>query len=353
LEFKSFLDSLIAGPGNWIWGVVVAVLSFMVLRGALSIVRNRFRNAQDSHAAGPKKFGVELLEETLGKTSSLSILALACFIGFSFVDVSPFWERRLQHLWFVALCLQLVLYANRALLILIQRYFASHSGGSSGKADNARVTVAHTLIAWFLQAALWTVFFIAVLSNLGINVTTFVASLGIGGIAIGLAMQNILGDMFASLAIAVDKPFEVGDAINVSNFSGTVERVGLKTTRIRADSGEQVVISNGEMLKQSVRNFKRMKNRRIQFSLKISPQTSPELAAKVPQALKTIVEQQEKLRFDRAHLKTLDQNWLEYEVVYFVKEPGYAIFMECQQTIILAAMHTLRELGIALPAPTA
>ncbi|MFL6673651.1 MAG: mechanosensitive ion channel family protein [Massilia sp.] len=222
-----------------------------------------------------------------------------------------------------------------------------HGHGS----EDEQVTVAHTLIIWVLQTSVWIVFLLAMASNLGINVTTFVASLGIGGIAIALAVQNVLGDLFASLSIAIDKPFEVGDSIATTEFFGTVEHVGLKTTRIRADSGEQVVIANAELLKKIVRNYKRMSSRRVVFTLRVNPGTPPALAAKVPEALRAIVETKEQVRFDRAHLKTLDQAFLEFEVVYFMQVPDYMLFMDNQQAIILEAMQMFTDLGISTSTP--
>jgi small-conductance mechanosensitive channel len=190
------------------------------------------------------------------------------------------------------------------------------------------------------------------LSNLGINVSTFVASLGIGGIAVALAAQNILGDLFASLSIAVDKPFEVGDAISVAGFSGKVEHVGLKTTRVRADSGEQIVIGNAELLKNTVRNFKRMTNRRVQFSLMADPATPPALARKVPDVLRAIIERQADVRFDRAHLKRVSQDALEFELVFFVLDASYGKFMDTQQAILFGAMEAFEELGVSNSAPS-
>ncbi|HEX9171402.1 MAG TPA: mechanosensitive ion channel domain-containing protein, partial [Telluria sp.] len=146
------------------------------------------------------------------------------------------------------------------------------------------------------------------------------------------------------------KPFEVGDSIAVSGFSGTVEHVGLKTTRIRADSGEQIVISNAELLKNTVRNYKRMLNRRIAFALRVCPETPPALAARVPAALKAIIESKDRIRFDRAHLKVLDQNFIEFEMVYFVLDPSYALFMDTQQQILLEAMQMFEDLGISTAA---
>ena len=200
---------------------------------------------------------------------------------------------------------------------------------------------------WLLQTTVWVVFVLAMLSNLGINVTTFVASLGIGGVAIALAVQNILGDLFASMSIAVDKPFEVGDFITVNNFSGTVEHVGLKTTRVRALGGEQIIVANAELLRNTVYNYRRMSTRRIVFTLRASPTTPRELAARVPEMLREIVAKQDKLRFDRAHLKTLDQNWIEYEIVYTMLDASFDLYMDTQQAINLDAMQMFEELGIS------
>jgi small-conductance mechanosensitive channel len=202
-------------------------------------------------------------------------------------------------------------------------------------------------MVWAMKTFLWVMFGLAMLSNLGINVSTFIASLGIGGIAIALAAQNILGDLFASLSIAVDKPFEVGDAISVGGASGKVEHVGLKTTRIRADSGEQIVMGNADLLKNTVRNYKRMQNRRVQFSLMADPSTPPALARRVPDLLRAIIARQPHVRGDRVHLKRVGQDALEFELVFHVLDADYAIFMDAQQAILLEAMEAFDELGVS------
>jgi small-conductance mechanosensitive channel len=166
-------------------------------------------------------------------------------------------------------------------------------------------------------------------------------------VAIALAVQNILGDLFASMSIAVDKPFEVGDSISVDKFSGTVEHVGLKTTRVRALGGEQVIIANAELLRNTVYNYRRMNTRRIQFSLRASPATPRALAAQVPDLLREIIAKHDKVRFDRAHLKTVDQNWIEYEIVYTMLDTDYNLYMDTQQAINLDAMEMFEELGIS------
>ena len=323
-------------------GVAAGLLSFAVIHGGLRLLCKRLGRA---HPGDGSTTAAVLVEQTLSRTSNLAVIVICLLIGLGMVELPPAWEQRTHQLWFVAVGLQLALYADTIAVLATRRYFQRQS-----PSPDAPDSVAHSLIVWMVKALVWIVFVLALLSNLGINVTTFVASLGIGGIAVALAVQNILGDLVASMAIAIDKPFEVGDAITVNTTSGTVERVGLKTTRIRADSGEQVIMSNSDMLKNTVRNFKRMQQRRVQFSLKVNAVTAPDAAAGVPAMLKEVVAEQPGVRFDRAHLKTLDPDWLEYEVVYYVLDAGYVKFMDSQQAVLLAMMKRLEQMGISTSA---
>jgi small-conductance mechanosensitive channel len=166
-------------------------------------------------------------------------------------------------------------------------------------------------------------------------------------VAVALAVQNILGDLFASLAIATDKPFEVGDAISVPEFFGTIEHVGLKTTRIRALSGEQIVIANAELLRKTVHNFKRQNTRRVQYTLRVNPATSPDLAAQVPERLGAIIAAKEKVQLDHVNLTTMDQNFLEFDIVYNLSAADYGLYLRTQQAVLLETMQMLRDLGIS------
>ena len=329
---------------DWIVAVVASVACFLAIHTGVMLLRRTLCRMADQGRAD-KPFA-EVLKGTLARTSNVAVIVISLLAGVSLLDLAPPWDARVRHLTFIVLGLQLMLYLDRAVSIGTRRYFAQHAGDEA-----APSTVANTLVGMAVKAILWIVFLLAVLSNLGINVTTFVASLGIGGIAIALAVQNILGDLFASLSIAVDKPFEVGDAIAVLNTSGTVEHVGLKTTRIRADSGEQIVISNADLLKNVVRNYKRMQNRRVQFSLKVNPATPPALAGGIPAALREIIERQENVRFDRAHLKSVGQDALEFELVFYVLNSSYASYMDAQQAILLASMAKFEQLGVSTSGP--
>jgi small-conductance mechanosensitive channel len=344
LNIRGFISSLDIGLTNSMFALGAAVLSFLLIHGLLALFRKRIGELSEERAHRPV---AEVLRQTLARTSTLAVVATSALIGLSVLELPQPWDGRVRHLWFLTLGIQFALYAHRAIKVGSRRYFRSRANGLVDE----QVSVANTLVIWVLQTSVWIVFALAMLANLGINVSTFVASLGIGGVAIALAVQNILGDLFASLSIATDKPFEVGDAIAVAGFSGTVEHVGLKTTRVRADSGEQIVIANSELLKNTVRNYKRMSNRRVPFTLRINPSTRPALAVQVPALLRAIIEKHDKVRFDRAHLKTLDPQFLEFEVIYFVLDPSYGLFMDIQQAVLLEAMEALERLGISTAVP--
>ena len=257
------------------------------------------------------------------------------------------WENRLSQLWFVAVALQMGLWGMRAIGLGVRRYVDRHSS-----AGMTQVSASAMLLSWGLRTLLWSVVMLAILSNVGVNITAFVASLGVGGIAVALAMQNILGDLFASLAIAVDKPFEVGDFIAVGDITGTVQVIGLKTTRIRSLQGEQVVMSNTDLLKHTISNYRMMETRRIVFGFGVTFDATPEQAEAVPQVVRKIIEGLPQLKFDRAHFKAYGASALEYEVVYIVQDPAYGVYMDMQQAINLAMMREFKTLGVEFAFPT-
>ncbi len=184
------------------------------------------------------------------------------------------------------------------------------------------------------------------LDNLGYQITTLIAGLGIGGIAIAFAVQNILVDVFASFSIMIDKPFMVGDFIIVGDLLGTVEYIGIKTTRVRSLSGEQLVFSNNDLLKSRIRNYKRMFERRVVFTFRVPYNTAYDKVQTIPKMVKEIIESVEKTRFDRAHFKEYGEHSLVYEVVYYVLVPEYNIYMDIQQDINLNLFKKFEQEGI-------
>jgi small-conductance mechanosensitive channel len=189
------------------------------------------------------------------------------------------------------------------------------------------------------------------MENLGIDVTAMIAGLGVGGIAVALAVQNILGDLFGSLSIVLDKPFVVGDFIIVGDKLGTVEKIGLKTTRLRALSGEQLIFSNMDLLSSRIQNFKRMSERRVLFSFGVEHSTPIEQVQRIPGIIREAIESQERTRFDRAHFFKFGESSLDFEAVYFMLVPDYNSFMDVQQKVNFELLRRLKADGVVFAQP--
>ena len=218
--------------------------------------------------------------------------------------------------------------------------------------DDAAVATSFNLIRLLGVGVIWFLIFVFVLQAWGVNVTALITGLGIGGIAIALAVQNILADLFASLSIIFDKPFLVGDYLTIDDCRGTVEEIGLKTTKLRSVSGEQLVLSNSDLLRSRIRNYGRMAERRGDFNFGIVYETDPDVVARIPGWVEEIVEAQEMTRFDRCHFKSLGQWALEFETVYYMTVPDYKVFMGVQEAVNLALMRRLNDAGVEFAYPT-
>lgn len=210
------------------------------------------------------------------------------------------------------------------------------------------------LMSTALKAAFLICLLLICLSNLGVDIGALVAGLGIGGIAVALAAQNILGDLFGSLSIVLDKPFVVGDYIAVGPDQGTVEYIGIKTTRVRSLSGEQLVFSNKDLLESRIKNFKRMQERRVVLNFSVPSDTPLEKLQQIPAWIRSFVSQNEILRFERAHLASHGRQGassLDFETVYWVKSPDYNLYMDVQQALYhqLLAKMAQEGLNFALP----
>lgn len=332
---------------DWLVALASALLVYLVMTTGLRLARTRLRAGHDNTGTTLRP----VLAQVLDRTHQGLLLAGAVLLGLHMLDLPMRWETRVSQLWFVTVAIQLALWGTKLIEVLVQRYMARHTGADVG-ATTPQATVSATLIGWALHTALWTVVGLAVLSNLGFNITAFIASLGIGGIAVALAAQNILGDLFASVSIALDKPFEVGDAIAAGAVAGTVEHVGLKTTRIRSASGEQIVVSNTQLLKDSLKNYKRMETRRIEFRFGVTYDATPEQAAAIPQVVRRVIEAQEQVRFDRAHFTSFGESSLDYVVVYIMQTANYGAYMDAQQAINIALMREFAAMGVEFAFPT-
>lgn len=217
--------------------------------------------------------------------------------------------------------------------------------------DRAAVTTVSAL-GFVAKVLVWSIALLLALDNFGIDVTTLIAGLGIGGIALALATQSILGDLFASLAIVLDKPFVLGDFLSVGDFLGSVEYIGLKTTRLRSLSGEQLVFSNSDLLDSRIRNYGRMAERRVLFQVGVVYQTPRERLEAIPDIMRQAVEAHDNTRFDRAHLASYGDFSIVFEIVYYVLSPDYNTYMDVQQDINLFIHRAFEEQEIEFAYPT-
>lgn len=344
-SLEIFTDTQLLGISiaNWLLALSVMTLSFIVARAGIGFLLKNVR----ARAQKPDAYISHIAVEVLSSTSNTLLLLASILIGIGVLDLPERWLGRVSSLWFVVAALQVGLWANRAIALALMHYFARHS-----HTDIHQKSALATLSLWGAKVFLWAVVLLAMLSNLGVNITAFIASLGVGGIAVALAVQNILGDLFASLSIAVDKPFEVGDFIVVGSLAGTVEHVGLKTTRIRSLGGEQIVMANADMIGSTIQNYKRLQERRIVFDFRLTYDCSVDQVREVPKKVEEIIRRLKNARFDRSHFRSFGETSLEFETVYIVLDPSYNVYMDVQQTINLEIMEAFADMDVRFAFPS-
>lgn len=288
----------------------------------------------------------DLLVVLLRRTRRFLALFPALYLGSLPLVLHPRIERGIEVAAILAVLLQAGIWAMGLVDFSSERYRRERLATDPGAVTTLGA------VGFIAKAALWVVVVLLALDNLGFDVTALVAGLGVGGIAIALATQNILGDLFSSLSIVVDKPFVVGDTITVNDLSGRVEHVGLKTTRLRSVSGEQIVFSNSDLLGSRIRNMQRLEERRILLVLGLRYDTPAERVAAVPEMVREAVERVAGLRFERAHFRGFGASSLDVEAVYWVTSPDYLVAMDRQQAVNLDLWRRLGEAGIGLAFPT-
>lgn len=322
-----------------------SVTVFVLVLGALLVLKAFIaRQLRRFSAAGSLQF-LSYPEQIVNATRLPFLIGIALLVCVSQLELSPRQERWLEYAWIVILVSQIALWANRMVTVAVERAFER-----SREANPAGAT--HLMLGGLIaRIVVWSLAALVTLDNLGFNITTLMASLGIGGIAVALAVQNILGDVFSSVSIALDKPFVIGDFIIVDSYMGTVEYVGMKTTRLRSLGGEQIIFSNTELLKQRIRNYKRMQERRVLFEFGAAYDTPLEDVERIPQMVKEIIDGIDEARFDRAHFKACGESALQFEVVYYMLDPDYNRYMDVQQRINLELLQRFRERGIRFAHP--
>ncbi len=327
---------------DWLTALGIAALLMVAFFVIKALLRSRIRPA----ATKTKTPWDDAVIDTVGKTTSFALVVFALALGSLSLSLPDPVRKVMASVAIITLIVQAGLWASNLL-----KFWLKHAISQRREDDPASIATL-SVASWVGRIVLWSVVLLLVLDNIGFDITALVAGLGIGGVAVALAVQKILGDLFASLSIVIDKPFVVGDFLIVDDYIGSVEQVGLKTTRLRSLSGEQLVMSNSDLLQSRLRNYGRMFERRIVFNIGVTYQTGRELLKKIPGMIEEIVSRQEKVRFDRSHFKAYGDFSLDFETVYYVLEPDYALYMDIQQAINLALHEAFEKEGIEFAYPT-
>ncbi|OQP61217.1 mechanosensitive ion channel protein MscS [Niastella vici] len=326
---------------NWIIAIGIVVVSWMVLRIGRLVFLKRFKQFSTRTRTTLDDFIVQITEGALLPALYLGGL----YAGVSYLTVSAKADQLLHVAVMVVITFIIIKTITSAL-----NYLINQALGSTAE-DLERKKQARGIIL-IVNVVLWVLALVFLINNLGYNITSVVTGLGIGGVAIALASQNILGDLFNYFVIFFDKPFEVGDFIIVDDKMGAIEYIGVKSTRIRTLSGEQLICSNTNLVNARIHNYKRMEKRRVVFTFGIPYNTPPEKVARIPGMIKEIIQKQETTTFDRAHFSAFGQFSLTFEVVYYILSADYTLYMDRQQAIYLAILNLFKREGIYFAYPT-
>jgi small-conductance mechanosensitive channel len=326
---------------QWSGALLVATVALMVLVTLRSLLRRRYRKFLDTEHT-------ELMEvplEVLGRTTWPFMIIVSLLLGARFLSLPAQFAGTQSLALKLAVFWQMGIWASTAVVAWVER-----KRRASLAADRAAVG-SISIIGLLVRGLVWALVLLLTLDNFGIDVTALIAGLGIGGIAVALAVQNVLGDLLASLSITLDKPFVVGDFLVVGDFMGSVEHIGIKSTRLRSLSGEQIVMANADLLSSRMRNYGRMSERRIVFQLGVTYETPRDKLQQIPGLIRAIIESQENTRFDRSHFASYGPSSLDFETVYYVTQPDYNSYMDLQQTINFRIHEAFETLGVEFAYP--
>lgn len=342
------LDRVVMGNTLWAWITFGSVLigSFFLVWLLRAAVLARLKRWAERTTTRVDDLVVSLVSDV---RLLLVAPALIMFAARG-LAVSEQVDRSLHVAALIGIAVQLIM-SSRLLIDFGLKTLAHKHRGEDGQPDPTLVSSLGVLRV-IAMLVIVTVVVLLALDNLGIEIKPLLAGLGIGGIAVALAVQNLLSDLFGSLTILLDKPFVVGDFITVGDKAGTIERIGIKTTRVRALSGEQLVFANSDLLTSRLHNYKRMTERRVVFTIGVIYETPPALLERIPTLIREAVLANSNVRVDRCHLSKLNSYSIDFETVYFVTSPDYNRYMDTQQAINLSLIRKFAELGVSFAYPT-
>ncbi len=328
--------------GTWLLALALTVVAVIMLRGLRNLTVRRLQHVAHGTATQLDDLAISLLRSS----RSWFFLAIALYIGALSLALPTALQDFIRLAAVFTLLLQAALWANQLIDYGLQQY-ALHTLQAESDRQNTVV-----ILGLASRIVLWSIILLLALDNLGVEISGLLTGLGIGGIAIALAVQNILSDLLAYVSIMLDRPFTSGDFIVVGEHMGTVERIGLKTTRMRSLSGELVIFANHDLLGSRLRNFQDREERRVVFTVGVTYDTSASKLASIPSILREVVNQQEQVRFDRTHFSTFGDFSLDFETVYYVTSADYVVYMDVQQSVNLELVRRFEQAGIEFAFPT-
>lgn len=338
LASGQFLQNTAVG---WTGAVLVAVAVYVILVTARRWVRSYCARLM----ATTREEILEIPLLVLSRTTAVSFVIWSIYAGAQVLTYSPRVGQALASIFTISIFWQAGVWSVTAASAWIDRKRRRAMGTDRAVAGSLGI------IGFMINVVIWSMVLLLTLDNLGVDITALIAGLGIGGIAVALAVQNILGDLFASLSITLDRPFVVGDFLIVDDYLGSVEYIGIKSTRLRSLSGEQIVISNADLLGSRVRNFGRMAERRVVFTNSFPYETPIEKIERIPSLIQEIIEAQPDTRFDRSHFIRHGTASLEFETVYYVLSPSYNRYADIQQAINLQLHREIEKMGVKFAIP--
>lgn len=340
---KEFLEQIYLG--NSVYNYLIAFAGFIAGVLLIIIFKKIVLRRLKKWAANTETTVDDFLVRGIERTIVPLLFFLSFYLAVKFLVLNQKFERFFDIVSIIIFAF-FVLRTISSVVIYSLRAFIRKRGADEQKQKQLRG------ITSIISFIIWSLGFVFVLDNLGFDVSTVIAGLGIGGIAIALAAQAVLGDLFSYFVILFDRPFEIGDFIAVGDKQGTIEYIGIKTTRIRSLSGEQLVISNTDLTNSRIHNYKRMDKRRVVFKLSVVNQTKSEQLKQIPDIVKKIISNQEQTQFDRGHFSSYGDFSLNFEFVYFILDPDYNLFMNTQQNIYLTIYEEFERRGILFAYPT-
>jgi small-conductance mechanosensitive channel len=331
--------------GNALWDWMIAGIVAVAVWSGLLLLRRLIASRYRKYSSAQHRLPIRLIAYLAGNTRQFLFVAVALYAAQASLTLPDGIQHVVTNIVLILILWQIGLWAGRSV-----RFYLETKQVERG-AD--RVFAGSLDIINFVAGMLiWSLVILVALDNLGVNITALLAGLGVGGVAVALALQSVLGDLFASLSIALDKPFVVGDNLGLDTFTGVVEHIGIKSTRLRSDSGEQIIISNADILKSRVRNFGRAQEQRALATIRVTYQTPAEKLRSIPKLLENIVREQANARFERCHLKTLGDSALQFELSYFVQQPSVNPLLDLQQSVNFRIIDEFARLGVEFAYPT-